>query len=210
MSPHGIFRAEGAATTRIQYMPNAVEHILTGHTVSRAVRAHILLGALLLSDPLRGTQGRAVEDSQVRDDEPMSGWAEDYVIHPDVSVARILYDKLMEGTRSADDVASDPILDKISRVLQTLTESLTKARTAKLWLQYMDMVKILRKFIKAEHMGNWSLHLEAVVDMLPYLAASGHSLYAKSARIYLQTMLGLNRTIHMCTVTSLRVSMSPE
>ena len=210
MPPHGFFRAEGAATTHIQYMPNAVDHILTGKAVSRAVRAHILLDALLLSDPLRGTQGRTVEDSQVRDDEPMSGWAEDDVIHPDVSVARILYDELMEGTRSADDVASDPIPDKISRVLQTLTESLTKDRTAKLWLQYMDMVKILRKFIKAEHMGNWSLHLEAVVDMLPYLAASGHSLYAKSARIYLQTMLSLNRTIHMCTVTSLRVSMSPE
>ena len=42
----------------------------------------------------------------------MSGWAEDDVIHPDVSVARILYDELMEGRRSADDVASDPILAK--------------------------------------------------------------------------------------------------
>ena len=42
-------------------------------------------------------------------------------------------------------------------------------------------------------MGNWSLHLEAVLDMLPYLAASGHSLYAKSARIYLQTMLSLEQ-----------------
>ena len=190
MSPHGWFRAEGAATTHIR---------------AKCTGSHPNL-----SDPLRGTQGRTVEYSQVRDDEPMSGWAEDDVIHPDVSVARILYDELMEGTRSADDVASDPILDKISRVLQTLTESLTNDRTAKLWLQYMDMVKILRKFIKAEHMGNWSLHLEAVVDMLPYLAASGHSLYAKSARIYLQTMLSLNRTIQMCAVTSLRVSMSPE
>ena len=114
------------------YVPNAVDHILTRKAVPRAVRAHILLDALLLSDPLRGTQGRTVEDSQVRDDEPMSGWAEDDVIHPDVSVARILYDELMEGTRSADDVASDPILDKISRVLQTLTESLTNDRTAKL------------------------------------------------------------------------------
>ena len=54
-------------------------------------------------------------------------------------------------------------------------------------------MKILRKFIKAECMGNWSLHLEAVLDMLPYLAASGHSLYAKSARIYLQTILSLEQ-----------------
>ena len=107
------------------YAPNVVDHILTGKAVSRAVRAHILLDAvmneLLLSDHLRGTQGKTAEDSQIRDDEPMSGLAEDDIIHPDVSVARILYDELMEGTRSDDDVASDPILDKISRVLQTLT-----------------------------------------------------------------------------------------
>ena len=42
-------------------------------------------------------------------------------------------------------------------------------------------------------MGNWSLYLEAVLNMLPYLAASGHSLYAKCARIYMQTMLSLEQ-----------------
>lgn len=179
------------------YAPNAVDHILTGKAVSRAVRAHILLdavlNALLVSDPLGGTQYRTAEDLPVRDEDAMSGLADDDVIHPDVSKARTLYDALMKGTRSSNDVASDPILDKISKVFQTQTESLTKDRTAKLWLQYMDMVKILRKFIKAERMGNWSLHLEAASDMLPYLAASGHSLYAKSARIYLQIMRSLEQ-----------------
>ena len=85
-SPHGWFRAAGAARTQL-YTPNAVDHILTGKAVSRPVRAHILLDAvlkaLLLSDPLRGTQGRTAEDSQVLDGEPMSGLAEDNVIHPD-------------------------------------------------------------------------------------------------------------------------------
>ena len=106
------------------YTPNAVDHILTGKVVhvSRPVRAHVLLDAVrnafLLSEPLRGTQGRTAEDSQVRDGETMSGLAEDNVIHPDV---RILYYELTEWTRSADDVASDPILDKISKVIQTLT-----------------------------------------------------------------------------------------
>ena len=117
-----------------------MDHIITGKAVYRVVRAHILLdavlNALILSDPRRGTQGRTAEDSQVRDDEPMSGLAKDDVIHPDVSVARIHCDELMEGTRSADVVGSDPILDKMSKVLQTLPESLTKDRTAKLWLQY--------------------------------------------------------------------------
>ena len=48
------------------YTPNAVDHIITGKAVSRPVRTHILLDAVLnalLSDPLRGTQGRTAEDS---------------------------------------------------------------------------------------------------------------------------------------------------
>ena len=33
-----------------------------------------------------------------------------------------------------------------------------------------------------------ALHLQCVEAMLPYFAASGHNLYTKSARIYIQTM----------------------
>ena len=69
-------------------------------------------------------------------------------------------------------------------------------RTAGLWLQYQDMIDILKTFtcIKAEWTGNWNLHLQAVRDMLPYLAASGHQLYTKSAYVYLQTMTDLSKT----------------
>ena len=62
------------------------------------------------------------------------------------------------------------------------------SRTATMWLQYMDMVDILRKYIRAERTGNWELHLQAVSEMLAYLAASGHNNYTKSALIYLQRM----------------------
>lgn len=64
-------------------------------------------------------------------------------------------------------------------------KSLKSSRTASL---YMDMVSILCEFIKAECTGNWELHIEAISDMLPYLAASGHNLYTRSARKYLQMM----------------------
>ncbi len=49
--------------------------------------------------------------------------------------------------------------------------------------QYLDMIRILHKIIRAERLGNWYLHLEAVSEMLPHLAAYGHSLYAKSTSI---------------------------
>ena len=47
------------------------------------------------------------------------------------------------------------------------------------------MLNILRRFIEGEWTGNWNLHLHSMKQMLAYLAASGHSLYAKSAYIYL-------------------------
>ena len=50
------------------------------------------------------------------------------------------------------------------------------------------------RLIKAERMANWKLHLQTVQDMLPDFAASGHSLYAKSAYVYMQTMLRLPET----------------
>ena len=52
----------------------------------------------------------------------------------------------------------------------------------------MDMVDILCKYIQAEHTCNWELHLQAVSEMLPYLAASGHNNYTKSALLFLQRM----------------------
>ena len=50
------------------------------------------------------------------------------------------------------------------------------------------MIYIFRKYIRAQHIGNWELHLQALSDMLPYLAASGHNHYTKSVWVYLQQM----------------------
>ena len=39
---------------------------------------------------------------------------------------------------------------------------------------YMTLVSILRTFIRAGRTGNWLLYLQALQQMLPYLAAAGH------------------------------------
>jgi len=57
--------------------------------------------------------------------------------------------------------------------------------TATLWLQYIEYVKTLKLFVRAERTANWSLHLVAVTRMLNLFAATGHINYAKSARLYL-------------------------
>ena len=57
-------------------------------------------------------------------------------------------------------------------------------KTSRLWLMYLDMIDLMCTFIKAERTGNWLLHLKTLSEMLPYFAASGHYLYAKSAYCY--------------------------
>ncbi|KAK3732581.1 hypothetical protein QZH41_004976 [Actinostola sp. cb2023] len=105
---------------------------------------------------------------------------------------RVLFEKLMENKKSIEEVSGANVLDTIrERVLSRQQSARENSRTAALWLQYMDMIDILRTFIKAERTANWELHLHALSKMLPYLAASGHNLYVKCTQLYLQSMTKL-------------------
>ena len=84
-----------------------------------------------------------------------------------------------------------------ARVIKSIQDRMTKycdkvrqeSRISKLWLQYIDMVELLRKFINAERTGNWQLHLQTLQTMIPYMAAVGHNMHAKSAYLYLVNIL---------------------
>ena len=73
-------------------------------------------------------------------------------------------------------------------------EKLKECRTSNLWLQYMDQIDTLKKFIAGERLGDWKLHLSATADMEYLMAATGHNLYAKSIHVYLQRMQKLPET----------------
>ncbi|KAK3748686.1 hypothetical protein QZH41_018982, partial [Actinostola sp. cb2023] len=106
--------------------------------------------------------------------------------------AKSLYTDLMENTKTAEEVSTSDVLNKIrDRVSKVRDNSKAASRTSALWLQYMEMVDILRTFIKAECTANWELHLQVESQMLPYFAASGHNLYTKYAYLYLQSMKSL-------------------
>ena len=62
----------------------------------------------------------------------------------------------MKGMLSAEQVCQDDVIAKINDALQERQEHLKSSRTAALWLQYMDMIDILRKYIRAERTGNWT------------------------------------------------------
>ena len=100
----------------------------------------------------------------------------------------VSYENLMSGSVSVQQVCQADVINRIKKVLVSKIESMKSSRTASLWLQYMDMIDILRKFIRAQRTGNWELNLQALSNMLPYLAASGHNHYTKCVWIYLQQM----------------------
>jgi hypothetical protein len=104
-----------------------------------------------------------------------------------------LFDQLFKGEDEVNDVMDLSVLARIADKLDGFKATCT-SRTAKLGFQYMEMVRLLRVAIKAERTSNFPLHLQAVARMLPFFAAAGHNLYAKSARLYLQQMAQLEST----------------
>ena len=52
-------------------------------------------------------------------------------------------------------------------------------------------MEVIRKLITADRIGNWDLYLEAIQQVLPIFAASGHFNYVKSGCLPLQNMLNL-------------------
>ena len=103
--------------------------------------------------------------------------------------------RFRRGLTEMQSIEENLSLAGIAKKLSSLKLSLSKRSCkAKLWIQYIEMIDILKKFIQTELTGNWNLHLQAIEAMLPYFAASSHFLFAKSARVYLQNMKELETT----------------
>ena len=93
---------------------------------------------------------------------------------------------------SAEEASTADVLTEIQECIRRKKDVLAeRSCIAALWIQYLEMVDILSSFINAERTANWELHFKALTRMLPYLAASGHNLYVKCARLYLHSMTDL-------------------
>ena len=177
--------------------------MLSGKDVSRAIRGHLLvcsaLNTVLVANaynlPLSECPDSDEESGSDSDSESDMTDVEESTIDQedvpfqDLEAASEVLDRLLDGECSS--YLSPEILNRISAKINEVKGILSTLRTAKLWLQYMDMIEILCRFIKAERTGNFNLHLSVVQEMLPYFAASGHNSYTKSAYMYLHTMQSL-------------------
>ena len=154
----------------------SVNHILSGKSVARSVRAHLLVDSalhiLLLEHIIESADSDTLDNLQ------------------------LLCEKLQDHSFSINDDANlISMLHEFEKKLTDLKDQLgDQNRTAAYWLQYLDHVKTLKDFIRAERSSDWPMHLHCIKDMLNLFAATGHRHYAKSARLYLQLMLELPDT----------------
>ena len=106
-----------------------------------------------------------------------------------VAAAHELWKDLINMMKSAEEISTTDVLRAIQdRARNWIHATREKNSAAALWLQSMEMMDGLRKFIRAERTANWELHLQAVCEMPPYLTALGHNMYAKYVWLYVQSM----------------------
>ena len=133
------------------YAENSVEKMLSGHAYSRAARAHILAHAALSSLVLEQLELTNEESSAV----------EKIIVDGDKSIVLRAHEN-----------------SKLYSVRMKLKNMLCKVEsngpTSKLWVQYLRMITLLKDFIQAERMGYWNLHVDTIIEMLPYFHAAGH------------------------------------
>ena len=130
------------------YAQKAVEQIMSGKAISKAVRAHPLLDAVLngrrlsksMDVPLPCAAGVEQDDAESSDKTPCT--------NSDLEAAESLYDELMAMTKDADEVANDEAkqiqaIARIQAIRDGHVETLAKDPTASLCIQYLDMIRIL-------------------------------------------------------------------
>ena len=67
----------------------------------------------------------------------------------DLHKVRTMYATLITGEVAEESAFSTNVLKKINSAMKEKKDSMKDLRTAQLWLQYMDMIDIVRKFIKS-------------------------------------------------------------
>ncbi|KAG0716089.1 hypothetical protein GWK47_010460 [Chionoecetes opilio] len=148
--------------------------MISGKAIARAIRAHFLVDAVLNAILL--AKAYDLPFSHVtEDDQPNTDAEESFPQNEDLKEAQGLLKGLLDGTETLDNVLSSESVTRIDKKINHVKDAMADQRTAKLWIQYLDMVKILQLFIKAERTVNWELHLDAVRKCANF-AAAGHIL----------------------------------
>ena len=144
--------------------PGNVDHIMSGGSYYKALRAQFLVDAALCSYLL-----------------------ENYFDKGELEEMEEFIKKCKQEMLGAQ--YTNRVIQKFDKkISKKLKEVADSGRTPFLWVTYHNLVTKIKTFIRAERLHNWDLHLATVTDMLPFFTAAGHGQYAKGGRLYLEMM----------------------
>ena len=88
------------------------------------------------------------------------------------------------------DVCKNQVLKDLEATFNKQKEELAVNgnRTVKLWMQYINMVGIVQRFLWAEIFGLCKEHLRVAKSVIPYLLATSHNKCVKTERICFQKL----------------------
>ena len=152
------------------YAPVTVGHMFTGKAYFRAIRGQQLCAASVMSIVLEDNWNDLNLDEQ-------KSLEESY-----------------ESECPADQSTSFIAKNLIDLFVEKKENFKRESRTSALRLNYVRFISVVQEFIRAERTNNWPLHVAASKNMLNLFAAIGHNNYAKSCRLYLQSIKELKIT----------------
>ena len=135
----------------------------------------------------------AIVESEVIPDSENSDYS---LTSSDLGELNVLFHRMLDVniTNNYEEIEQSKAFQKLQVLVETKIATFKLSRTGGIWIQLLNMIRIMKTFIKAERTGNWELHLQTTMKMLPFFAAAGHSNYLKSSYVYVQNMMSLKET----------------
>ena len=118
-------------------------------------------------------------------------------------IVNTFLDKVTQKRLLPERIKENLVLLGMRKVYENTKKTAQQYRTGKLWLQYMEMISILKQFIQAEREGDWKGHLKAF-QKCSLISQLRDNLYLKSSNVYLQEMSKLEES-HPAVYKSLRL-----
>lgn len=184
-----MFRESGIEDVLVEsgvYGPSSTQAILQGKAYNRGVRAHKLLMEALMRlqwDAFSSWVKEATsneEDGKDNDEEELN-----------VDLVNSVVQSYRSAVTQEQRREAYLVLCNTTVYVNTLFSSFkleTSSQMFKFWDDYVAMVLLLLKFIRAEREGDWNLHLEATTEMIPHFFAMDRINYSRWLPVYIMDM----------------------
>ena len=160
-----------------------MKHVISGKAIARALRGHLLVGSTLAIKLLR----YIIPSEEPPDNDFCDRMSESEMKEIENIVCTATYESLTDS-----HIEESLAIGKLNKLInEVINELSSRSRTAKYWCQYLSYIELMKDYITAEKIGDWYLHLATIRKMCCLFAATGHIIYAKSERLYLQNMMEL-------------------